>query len=181
MKHHRHLHPFEQRRKNLRYLIAVVLSILSVICFVMAETIRTYLPFLLTVILFVLAGDRLYEALGDRRFDYEDTEKIASAIVFIIVGIVTLVEWKNADILIGAIWGMIGLYFASRNISHSLYELIHKKGRTVGHILHLAHALLSIGISVLLLLDPVEHLLFHVYILGLELLDSAVRNAFEEE
>ncbi len=178
---HRHLHPSEQRKKTIRYLIAVVLSVLGVFCFVMANTIRTYLPFLLSVILFILAGDRLFEALSDRHYDEEDTDEIASAIVFIIVGIVTLFEWKHADILIGAVWGMIGLFMASRNISHSLLELIHKKGRTVGHILHLAHALLSIGISILLLLDPVEHLLFHVYILGLELLDSAVRTAFEEE
>ena len=178
--HHRHLHPSEQRKRNIRFLIAVVLSVLGVICFVMAETIRTYLPFLLSVILFLLAADRLYEAFSDRSFDPEDTGGIAAAIVYVIVGVVMLVKWKDADILIGAVWGMIGLFLASRNISHSLYELIHKKGSAAGHILHLAYALLSIGISVMLLLDPIEHLLFHVYILGLELFDNAFRTAFEE-
>lgn len=38
----------------------------------------------------------------------------------------------------------------------------------------------QIAISVLLLLDPAEHLHFHVYILGIELMDYSVRLAFEE-
>ncbi len=40
----------------------------------------------------------------------------------------------------------------------------------------LIQAIIGIGISVLLLLDPPGHLKFHIFILGLELIDNGVKN-----
>lgn len=178
---HRHHPHYKMIRRRMRHIVAGMLAFFGILCFFMADEIRDGLTLILGGLLLILAGDNLYEAFADRHFDEEDTSKIANAIIYTILGLVVMIRGNEADIVVGAIWGILGLLLASRNISHSLYELIHRKGKTEGHILHLIHALISISISILLLLDPVEHLLFHVYILGAELMDYALRVAFGEE
>ena len=171
---------FQKTKRRIRLFLGGILFLTGILCLTLSNEIRADLPFILSGLLLLLCGDALYEALGDRHFNETDTENIANAIIYLILAVVVIVKWKSADGIIGAIWGILGLLLASRNISHSLYELIHRKGKTAGHILHLVHALISISISIALLMDPEEHLHFHVYILGLELMDYAFRVAFEE-
>ena len=172
--HHR------KHRLRIRLFVAAVVFLLGILCLLLSETILFSLPYILSGLLFLLSIDNLYEALKNRRFDEQDTDEIANAIIFLALSIVVQLRAEDSEIIIGAIWGILGLFLASRNISHALYSLINKKGRVPGHILHLLHAGLSIAISLALLLDPEEHLHFHVYILGLELVDYAVRIAFNE-
>lgn len=182
MKQHlRHI-PLHHKKHNnrLRLFAAFVVFLMGILCLILSRTILVSLPYLLSAVLFMLSVDNLYEAFKNHRFDEEDTDEIANAIIFLALAVVVLLKAGESAIIIGAIWGVIGLFLAARNISHSLYEIIHKKGRTPGHVLHLLHAALSIAISLSLLLDPEEHLHLHVYILGLELVDYAVRIAFNE-
>ncbi|MBO4873302.1 MAG: hypothetical protein J5496_07795 [Lachnospiraceae bacterium] len=172
--HHR------KRRLLIRLFFAAVVFLMGVLCLILSDVIYYSLPYLLSGLLFLLAVDNLYEAFKNHEFNEEDTDEIANAIIFLALAIVVLFKVGESAIIIGAIWGILGLFLAARNISHSLYELIHKQGSAAGHILHLMHAALSTGISIALLLDPAEHLHLHVYILGLELVDYAVRIAFNE-
>ncbi|MBQ4426106.1 MAG: hypothetical protein II882_10315 [Lachnospiraceae bacterium] len=175
------LHEFHKKHdRRVRLFMSLTIFVFGVVCIILSETVRGILPFLLSALLLLLAGDNLYEALSDRTFDEEDTDEISNAIIYIILAVVVLLQRHVSDNLIGAIWGILALLLASRNISHSLYSLIHRHGSVVGHVLHLIQAAISIGISILLLLDPPAHLHFHVYILGLELIDYAVRIAFNE-
>ena len=152
----------------------------ALICLFLAELIRGALPYILGGILLILGIDGLYESLKDKTFDKEDTDRIASSIGFLILALVVLFRRDESDILIGAIWGIVGLVLGGSNISHSLHGLIHRDGKEAGHVIHLVQALLSVGISIALLLDPAHHLEFHVYILGLELTDFAIKVAFDE-
>ena len=172
--HHR------KHRIRLRLFLAAVVFLLGILCLLLSYSILHSLPYILSGLLFFLSADNLYEAFKNHRFDEEDTDRIANAIIFLALAVVTNIRATESAVLIAAIWGILGLFLASRNISHALYALINKKGRVAGHVLHLLHAVLSIIISITLLLDPEEHLHLHVYILGLELVDYAVRIAFNE-
>ena len=177
-----HFHPpYQKHRRRVRYLLAFVLTGAGVGCFFLADTIRDILPFILGFMLIFLAVMELYEALMDGSYDHEDTDKIANSVVYLIMALVVLVKRDEADNMVGAIWGVLGLLLASRHISHAAYGLIHHEGSAVGHVLHVIHSLISIGICTALLLNPPEHLHFHIYILGLELLDTAIRIALEEK
>ena len=170
----------KKQRLLLRFFFAGVVFLMGVLCLILSDVIFFSLPFLLSGLLFLLAVDNLYEAFKNHEFNEEDTDEIANTIIFLALAIVVLFKSDDSAIIIGAIWGILGLFLASGNISHALYEIINKKGRTAGHVFHLLHAGLSIAISIALLLDPEEHLYLHVYILGLELVDYAVRIAFNE-
>ena len=177
----RHL-PQHHRRliRRSRLFGAGIIFAAGVICFFLSDVIRKGLPFILAGLLAVIAADYLWEALKDKSYDEEDTDEIANAIIFVILAVVVLIRRDDTDNLIGAVWGILALLLAARHISHALHGLIHRDGREAGHIIHIVQALLSIGISIALLMDPAHHLSFHVYILGLELLDLAVRVAFDE-
>ena len=159
---------------------AAVIFIAGVACFFLSEVIRAGLPYILGGMLIVIAADYLWEALKDKNFDTEDTDEIANAIIFLILAAVVLIKRNDTENLIGSVWGILALILAGRHISHALHGIIHRDGREAGHIIHILQALVSIGISVMLLMDPPHHLHFHVYILGLELMDLAVRVAFDE-
>lgn len=161
-------------------MLALVLAGMGISCFFLSSVLRQSLPYILSALLLLLAGDNLYEALSDKTFDQEDTDEIANAVVYVLLAIVVLLNQRESDNLIGAVWGILGLFLGARKISHSLHALIHREGRETGHFLHLIEALVGIAISIMLLLDPSEHLHFHIYILGLELIDFAIRVAFEE-
>lgn len=172
--HHR------KHRLRLRLFVAAVIFLMGILCLILSQTILMSLPYLLSAVLFCLSIDNIYEAFKNHHFDEEDTDEIANAIIFLALAIVVLFKAGESATIIGSIWGILGLFLASNNISHALYALINKKGSTAGHVLHLLHAALSTGISITLLLDPAEHLHLHVYILGLELVDYAVKVAFGE-
>lgn len=177
-----HFHPpYQKHRRRVRYLLALVLTGAGVGCFFLSDVIRDLLPYILGFMLLFLAAMELYEALMDGSFDHEDTDKIANSVVYVIMAAVALIKRDEADNMVGAIWGVLGLLLASRHISHAVHGLIHREGSRFGHSLHVIQSLLSIGISTALLLDPPAHLHFHIYILGLELLDTAIRIALEEK
>ena len=163
-----------------RLFFASIVFLMGILCLVLSHVVLFGLPYFLSGLLFLLSVDNLYEAFKNHHFDEEDTDEIANAIIYLALAIVVLFKAGESSIIIGAIWGIVGLFLASRNTSHALYGLINKKGSPAGHVLHLMHAALSTGISITLLLDPEEHLHLHVYILGLELMDYAVRIAFGE-
>ena len=177
----RHL-PHHHRKLILRTRLfgAGVIFAAGVICFFLADVIRAGLPYILGGMLLILGADFLWEALRDKSFDHEDTDEISNAIIFLILAVVVFLRRHETDNLIGAVWGVLALFLAARNISHSLYGLIHRDGRGAGHIMHMIQALISTGISITLLMDPPHHLSFHVYILGLELIDLSIKVGFNE-
>lgn len=170
----------KKHHRRLRYFLALVLFLTGILCFVFSHLIHSVLPYILSGLLFFLAADQLYEALKDKHFNPEDTDQIAYSIIFLALAIIVLIKPAESGSLIGAIWGILALLLAAQNISHSLYAIINREGLYIGHGLHLIHAAINIYISISLLLNPEHHLHFHVYILGLELMDYALRLAFEE-
>ncbi|MBR4345930.1 MAG: hypothetical protein IKP75_03200 [Oscillospiraceae bacterium] len=126
--------------------------------------------------LLLFAVMKTVEFIGDKE---KKTKNLSSAIVYFLLGGAVLAIRDEAEILIGAVWGTLGLYRGSESLARYLDALIHKRGRKITAILMLAESLIGIGISILLLTDPPEHLHAHVVILGIKLLESALRNGVE--
>ena len=164
----------------LSWIVTVLLLISGVLCLIFTEAIRDFLPYIAIGLLLVLAFDDLYEALGDKEYTQEDAREIANAIAYVALAGLIFVQRRNADYIIGAAWGMLGLVNGAEKLSPVLHSLFHQTRHLLRNLLGLLVSCFGITISLLLLTDPSEHLAVHVFILGLELINSSLEIIVEE-
>ena len=171
---------FLRNRRLLSWIVTILLLISGFLCLIFTEAIRGFLPYIAIGLLLVLAFDDLYEALGDREYTPEDAREIANAIVYVALAGLIFVKRQSADYIIGAAWGMLGLVNGAEKLSPVLHSLFHQTHHLFRDLLGLLVSFFGITISLLLLTDPSEHLAVHVFILGLELINSSLEIIVEE-
>ena len=93
------------------------------------------------------------------------TKLTSQGIVTALLGIVILFHHQNADQIVGAIWGVIGLGKGSETLNIAICKCAEKKPFTWKMI----HGIIDLVLGILLLLDPLTAVEHHLIILGLEL------------
>lgn len=119
-------------------------------------------PYALGGGLIVYGGLRLFTILksGDRE------ARPAKYLVFIVVGLVSLLQRAGSLTTIGVIWAMLTLQECVEEIDE-FYET-----REL-HILPMAWTVFSIVLACMLLHAPAHHFVFHMRILGLEVIAAS--------
>ena len=92
---------------------------------------------------------------------------LGGGIVNIVLGVVFLIQKWESIAIIGVIWAIISLYEAAKEID----ECRKKKDHILVSIISIV---ITIGLAVILMIDPFEHFITHVRILGLEMIVPAL-------
>jgi len=156
---------------RMRGWIAVSFSVVGIVCIFFTDQIHSALPYILGSVMLALGVIDTGRGILTKEHLRRDTKLTANGIVFFLLGIVVLCNRGNADHLIGAIWGTLGLVKGSEELNRAIYRFAHKE--------HYLGKLLRAGIELLLgfllLIDPVSSIHHHLFILGLELISMGWR------
>ena len=172
---------FVHNRRVLSYILAVQLFITGILCIVITKVIRDALPYMAIGLLGLLAADSLYVALGDREYTHDDARDIANCLVYFGLAFVIFYMRKTPDYIVGAAWGMIGLFTNAEKLAPVIHSLVNGSKHIGKDLFHLLLYCFGIVINLILLTDPEEHLSFHVFILGIELILFAIKFLRDEK
>lgn len=144
---------------------AWLLILSGLACVLLTGVVYHALPFLLGGLMVVLGLNRFVCGIWTKEYQTKETKLTANGIVYFTLGVVILCHYRDADAVIGSIWGFLGLMKGSEAINSALYSLSHK-GPFVGEGLQGA---VELALGILLLVDPASAVEHHVFLLGLEL------------
>ena len=99
------------------------------------------------------------------------TANLSAALITFLAGLMVLLTAENALLIIGTAWGLFGLYKGGTELSQTLENI----RRHEFFLLNLAQATLTVAFAALLLYDPLHHIEFHMYVLGLEIIFSSMK------
>ena len=163
--------------RGARKFLAVSFAVTGVICVVFTGKVYDALPYIIGIMMCALGVTDFLRGLFTKEFKRRETKLTANGIVFLLLGIVVLWKRANADNLIGAIWGTIGLLKGSEELNEAIYSCAHKE-RFVGKTVR---ALIELALGFLLLIDPVSNMHHHLTILGLELITAGLETWWETD
>ena len=143
----------------------IFFAVLGLALVIVPQHIVKAVPYVLGVGLILLAILNAWQC-------YKDPARAAHpgrSVVYLAVGLVALLIRADALGTLGVIWAMLILMECAEEFDEMFHE------REI-HPIPLVWSLISIVLAVMLMHDPVEHFVFHMRILGLEIIAySAIR------
>ena len=168
-----HLHNKVNRRERILdgshimgRLFAVLMMAAGLIILVHQDHIYRILSEVLGISMFFLGLYYIVCGIIEAEHRNHETKVIANGIVLVIFGVLLFVNYTNTDAIIGAIWGVFGVFNAAEELNHSLYSLGHREPY-VGKMIY-AGIELMLGIMLLVGLPHAVH--HHIPILGIEMM-----------
>jgi len=154
---------------------AVVQTILGIACILFTEQIHHVFPIILGIFMTTLGICDILRSIVTKEYRQKETKLISHGIVVLILGLVILFHRQNADQIIGAIWGLIGLYKGSEALNTAIFQRCAK----LPFIRSILHGLIDILLGVALLIDPMTAVTHHLFILGIELIFLSIQSVVE--
>lgn len=169
---HRHFHFSSLKAARI---FALMLILEGIACMLFTSQVHKLFPFLLGILMQAMGACQIYRGIVTGEYRRSDTKLTSTGIVMAILGSVILFHHHDADSIIGAIWGMIGLAKGSETLNLAIHDCFSRKPFT-GKLIHGAIELI---LGILLLIDPDEAVRHHVFILGIELCAIGIQAVLE--
>ncbi len=132
---------------------------LGIVLFLFPDRIAEYAPYIVGVALILYSVVNIFMEL---RFP-ESTISLGDAVVRGVLGVILLLETSQAIAILSIVWAVLSLNDVAEEIN-DFYRT--RKFRLVGAV----SVVLTIIFSAMLMLDPFGHFVFHIRILGLEMI-----------
>ena len=153
-------------------IFAVMQAILGIACILFTEQIHHVFPIILGIFMTALGICDIIRAIITKEYCQKETKLISHGIIVFILGCVILFHYQNADQIIGAIWGVIGLYKGSEALNTAIFQCCAKEPFTC----NILHGLIDILLGIALLIDPMTAVTHHLFILGIELIFLGIQS-----
>lgn len=154
---------------------AVLQTALGILCMLFTKQIHSLFPYILGILMVFTGACDVYRGVTTKEFRKNDTKLTSHGIVTLILGCTILYHHRNADSIIGAIWGVIGLTKGSETLNLAICSWSAKLPFT-GKLLH---GMIELLLGILLLADPLSAVEHHLFILGIELVTIGIQVVME--
>ena len=169
---HRHFH-FTSLKAARFFACALVLA--GIVCMLFTSQVHRLFPIVLGILMQGIGICQIYRGIVTGEYRRADTKLTSTGIIMAILGGVILYHHHDADSIIGAIWGMIGLYKGSETLNLVIHDCCSRKP----FARKLIHGAIELILGILLLIDPDEAVRHHVFILGIELCAIGIQAVLE--
>ena len=164
-----------------RFLLNIVIGLWILVgAKVNKNVLLEYLSYIVGGSLFVETLVSISHDIINKKYN-NDENHMASHIITLIISIMILLIrpiYRDPRLEITCIlWGICAIMSSSLNLNFTIYEIAHKEFKTLEFI-EMLEALLEIGLSILLIMEPANHVDVHIYLLGIEYILEALLTAF---
>lgn len=156
-------------------IFAITQTILGGLCIFATDHIHGIFPIVLGLLMMAHGACDVYRGIVTQEYNRADTKLTSQGIVTALLGIVILFHHQNADQIVGAIWGVIGLGKGSETLNIAICKCAAKKPFAWKMI----HGVIELALGILLLLDPLTAVEHHLIILGIELVVIGIQAVME--
>lgn len=169
---HRHFH-FTSIKAARFFAFALMLA--GIACMLFTSQVHKLFPIILGILMQGIGICQIYRGIVTGEYRCSDTKLTSTGIIMAILGGVILYHHHDADSIIGAIWGMIGLAKGSETLNLAIHDCCNRKP----YAFKLIHGAVELILGILLLIDPDEAVRHHVFILGIELCAIGIQAVLE--
>ena len=157
---------------DIEFALSFLLPLTGVACIFFSPYITTALPYLLGAAMIIGGGIRVVSEIVIIAHRAEHTFHLGANFVIMVMGILFVVRGGNSLMLIGVIWGLIGIWQSAVSFQR-MANAIHRRERFLGSLLL---GVFRLAIALMLLLEPeytsISH---HVILLGIDILADTAR------
>ena len=149
----------------------IIFPIIGAVCLLIPKHVVGSLPYLLGVSMLMACASFVYSYVKNHDDTDRFSENLSFGFMMGIMGVFFLIEGQKSLGAIGTTWAIIGIIKASRSLELLIKALRNHRGWSA-----LAFEFcVRLGLALLLLFDPFEHITAHIAILGLELIFSQIK------
>ena len=108
----------------------------------------------------------------EKNYRHPGTSTMGESLVLALLGVVVFVSQTSSLLLLGVIWGLLGLGKGAKEINTFLYRLTNKEN----FLFPLIMGILEVIFGLILIYEPTEHIAFHVIILGINMILYSIKD-----
>lgn len=147
---------------------------LGIIIIVLRDKLIDSLNLIVGIPLFVFALEGLIIELYNRNYKNE-LNRIGEETIKMILSFLIIFTFDDNVEIICIIWGIIAILSAVKELSKSIYEVTAEKKPM--YLLVILQTVLQITFAILLIIEPEDHVSFHMVLLGVEIELESLRVA----
>lgn len=147
----------------------------GIACMLFTSLVHRLFPIFLGILMQAIGICQICRGIVTGEYRRSDTKLTSTGIIMVILGGVILYHHHDADSIIGAIWGMIGLAKGSETLNLAIHDCCARKS----FARKMVHGAIELILGILLLIDPDEAVRHHVFILGIELCAIGIQAVLE--
>ena len=158
------------------YLFAAIYFIVGVLCVAITEQVASVLPYIVGGMMIVIGLIQFIIALIKREYRQIKTNKTATSLIILALGVMILVEHINASdwaiTFISIVWGILGLFEGAHAFNHA-FKRIAESERCVYYIIK---GIIECVVAFMLLYQPSDHDIhhFHIIVFGINLIFDSI-------
>ena len=141
---------------------AIVYGLLGLYIFFAGEKAVGCLHIVIGLVIFIESLEEfIYELVKKSFLEHEHT--LYHPLAFMIIAAVIFFSGDNSIGYLCIIWGVVAIVDSCKELNEALYQ----KAKGI-HALKFVRSIIAIVFAVLLVIDPFEHVKFHMYLLAVE-------------
>ncbi len=147
-----------------------VFVLMGIVLILFPDVFTAFAPYIIGIVLLVYSAVNICISIKNPDSDV----RLGDAIIKGILGIIILSQQEQSISTIGIIWAMESFYEVAYEIDK--YRKNHKF-----HLISLLSMIISTILAVMLIMDPFEHFVVHVMVLGIEMIITVFIRSRDEK
>ena len=157
--------------RKIKFFLSPVYLVLGAVCIIFAAHIGVYFPYIVGGIAALFGTAQLIFAICTREYVHTHSNKTASSLVMMALGVLIMAEHSAAYAIIAVAWGFLGLMSAAHAFNHGFSRM----ARSMRWGYYICRGIVEAALAFMLLYAPndAEHIYFHIIVFGIQLIVSA--------
>lgn len=157
---------------TLKYILCAIYFLVGVLCLVHSTHIKVAFPYIVGGFMITIGTGLFVYAVKNKEYVHTHSNKTASSLVMVALGVLICVEYDSAFTIIAVAWGFLGLIEAAHAFNHA-FSRIARSGRSAYYI---GKGVAELVLAFLLLYEPTDdhHIPLHIMIFGIQLIFDAL-------
>ncbi|MBQ2771247.1 MAG: DUF308 domain-containing protein [Methanocorpusculum sp.] len=152
--------------------VRVLLLSVGLFCILFPTTFCDFIPLIVGISMILAGGFGIFVGFETRNYRLPGMSGLGESIVLTLLGLVIIISQNASLLLLGVIWGLLGLGKGAKEINTFLYRLTNKEN----FLFPLIMGILEVIFGLILILEPTEHIAFHVIILGINMILYSIKD-----
>ena len=152
--------------------VRIILLAAGIFCILFPTTFCDFIPLIVGVSMIIVGAFGVFAGFETKNYKVPEISGIGDSVVLTLLGLVIVISHNASLLLIGVIWGLLGLGKGAKEINTFIFRLLNKEN----FIFPLVIGILEIIFGLILILEPTEHIAFHVIILGINMVLFSIKD-----
>ena len=158
--------------RTIKFVLSAVYLVVGVLCVALTDYIYLAFPYIVGGVAAGYGLVQLVVAVIHREYVHTHSNKTASSLVMIALGILIMVEHSAAFTIIAVAWGFLGLMEGAHAFNHAFSRI----ARSERCVYYLGKGVIEVILAFILLYEPShpDHIPLHIIVFGVQMIFDAV-------